>query len=139
LIVGGLALTAYGLVPARSARQRDAAAANLRVQRLDEAPLRLAHVLLLLVMAAEVTIDVMKPTTLAFVVPGRAEEYGLKSALHPDGVVGIAPPSLRGAALLGALPVALAALAVGRFGIETRRRGLEEITAVELPKALEAR
>jgi hypothetical protein len=51
----------------------------------------------------------------------------------------IAPPSLRGAALLGALPVALAALAVGRFGIETRRRGLEEITAVELPKALEAR
>jgi hypothetical protein len=29
--------------------------------------------------------------------------------------------------------------AVGRFGIETRRRGLEEITAVELRKALEAR
>jgi hypothetical protein len=46
-----------------------------------------------------VTIDVMNPTTLAFVVPG---------------------------------------MAVGRFGIETRRRGLEEITAVELRKALEA-
>ena len=54
-------------------------------------------------------------------------------------VVGIAPPSLRGAALLGAIPVAFAALAVGRFGIETRRRGLEEITAVELGKAVEAR
>ena len=54
-------------------------------------------------------------------------------------VVGIAPPSLRGAALLGAVPVALAALAIGRFGIETRRHGLEEITAVELRKALEAR
>jgi putative MFS transporter len=52
-------------------------------------------------------------------------------------VVGIAPPSLRGAAVLGAIPVALAALAVGRFGIETRRRGLEEITAVELRKTLE--
>jgi hypothetical protein len=39
----------------------------------------------------------------------------------------------------GAVPVALAALAVGRFGIETRRRGLEQITAVELRKALEAR
>jgi putative MFS transporter len=52
-------------------------------------------------------------------------------------VAGIAPPSLRGAALLGAIPVALAALAVGRFGIETRRRGLEEITAVEMRKALE--
>ena len=44
-------------------------------------------------------------------------------------------PMFLGAALLGAL----AALAVGRFGIETRRRGLEEITAVELRKALEAR
>jgi hypothetical protein len=52
---------------------------------------------------------------------------------------GIAPPSLRGVAVLGAVPVALAALAVGRFGIETCRRGLEEITAVELRKALEAR
>jgi hypothetical protein len=53
-------------------------------------------------------------------------------------VVGIAPPDLRGAALLGAVPVALAALAVGRFGIETRRRGLEEITELE-PQTLEAR
>ena len=90
LIVGGLALSAYGLVPARSAPRRDDAVANLRVQTLDEAPLRLAHVLLLLVMAAAVTIDVMKPTTLAFVVPGVAEEYGLKSALRPDGDVPVA-------------------------------------------------
>jgi putative MFS transporter len=90
LIVGGLALSAYGLVPAGSARRRDDPAAHLSVQTLDEAPLRLAHVLLLLVMAAAVTIDVMKPTTLAFVVPGMAEEYGLKSALHPDGDVPVA-------------------------------------------------
>ena len=71
LIVSGLAL---------SARRRDDAAADLRVQTLDEAPLRLAHVLVFLVVAAAVTIDLMKPTTLAFVVPGMAEEYGLKSA-----------------------------------------------------------
>src|SRR5919197_2327916 len=90
LIMGGLALAAYGLVPARSARRRDDAAAHLRVQTLDEASLRLAHVLLLLVTAAAVTIDVMKPTTLAFVVPGMAEEYGLKSALRPDGDVPVA-------------------------------------------------
>jgi putative MFS transporter len=90
LIVGGLAVCAYGLVPARSARRPDDAVANLRVQTLDEAPLRQAHVLLLLVMAAAVTIDVMKPTTLAFVVPGMAEEYGLKSPLHPDGDVPVA-------------------------------------------------
>jgi len=53
-------------------------------------------------------------------------------------VAGVAPPSLRGAALLGAVPVALAVLAVARYGIETRRRALEEITAVELREALEA-
>jgi putative MFS transporter len=53
-------------------------------------------------------------------------------------VIGIAPPTIRGAALLGALPVALAALAVARFGIETRRRRLEEITAVELARTMEA-
>jgi putative MFS transporter len=41
-------------------------------------------------MAAAVTIDVMKPTTLAFVVPGVAEEYGPKSALRPDGDVPVA-------------------------------------------------
>src|SRR6266540_2446917 len=34
-------------------------------------------------MAVAVTIDVMKPTTLAFVVPGVAREYGLKSPLNP--------------------------------------------------------
>ena len=105
LIVGGLALAAYGLVPARSARRSDDAAANLRVQTLDEAPLRLAHVLLLLVMAAAVTIDVMKPTTLAFVVPGMAEEYGLKSELHPDGDVPVAIFPL----------VALVGMVVGSF------------------------
>ena len=90
LIVGGLAVTAYGLVPARSDRRRADAAAGLRVKTLDEAPLQRAHVLLLLVMAAAVTIDVMKPTTLAFVVPGMAEEYDLKSALRPEGDVPVA-------------------------------------------------
>jgi putative MFS transporter len=88
LIVTGLALTAYGIVPRRA--PHDPAAARLRVQTLDEAPLQRAHVALLIVMAAAVTIDVMKPTTLAFVVPGMADEYGLKSPLHPTGTVPVA-------------------------------------------------
>ena len=46
-------------------------------------------------------------------------------------LIGIAPPTLRGAALLGAVPTALAALAVARYGVETRRRRLEDITAAE--------
>jgi putative MFS transporter len=88
LIAGGLALAAFGLVPRRS--RHDDAEPSFRVRALDDAPLRWAHVALLIVMAAAVTIDVMKPTTLAFVVPGMAEEYGLKSPLHPSGSVPVA-------------------------------------------------
>jgi len=88
LIVVGIALTAFGLVPRRGvALDR---VANLRVRALDDAPIRRSHVALLLVMAAAVTIDVMKPTTLAFVMPGVATEYGLKSPLNPHGHVPVA-------------------------------------------------
>ena len=38
-------------------------------------------------MAIAVTIDVMKPTALAFVVPGMALEYGMKSPLNAAGIV----------------------------------------------------
>jgi len=42
-------------------------------------------------------------------------------------VASLAPPSLSGAALLGAIPAALAALMLLAFGVETRGRRLEEI------------
>ena len=84
LIFAGLGLTAYGLFPrARVADRRSVA--RVSVRPLDDAPINAAHVGLLLVMAAAVTIDVMKPTTLAFVVPGFAAEYGLRSPLNPAG------------------------------------------------------
>ncbi|MFI7000239.1 MFS transporter [Nocardia sp. NPDC050175] len=82
LIVVGLAVTTYGLIPVGAHRDR---VANLRVRALDDAPINRVHVVLLLVMAAAITIDVMKPTTLAFVVPGVAKEYGLKTATNPGG------------------------------------------------------
>jgi hypothetical protein len=49
-------------------------------------------------------------------------------------VAGIAPASLAGAATLGAVPIAFAVLAVSRYryGVETRRRSLEDITDAEL-------
>lgn len=87
LIVAGLALTVHGIVPRGGAPER---VARTRVQALDDAPIRFAHVALLVVMATAVTIDVMKPTTLAFVLPGMSEEYGLKSAVNPDGDVPVA-------------------------------------------------
>jgi putative MFS transporter len=83
LILVGFALTVYGVVPRHGTAVHEGL--RLRVIALDEAPIRRSHIALLVVMAAAVTIDVMKPTTLAFVMPGMAQEYDLKSPLNPDG------------------------------------------------------
>jgi putative MFS transporter len=85
LIVVGLAAAFWGLVPPPPDPAADGT--RIRVEALDEVPIRPAHVALILVMAAAVTIDVMKPATLSFVLPGMAREYGLKSPLHPAGGV----------------------------------------------------
>jgi len=87
LMVVGVGLTAYGLFPHRSSAP-PGAASRIQVKALDDAPMTRAHVALVLVMAAAITIDVMKPTTLAFVAPRPAAEYGLRSALHP-GATGL--------------------------------------------------
>ncbi|MFF4412671.1 MFS transporter [Streptosporangium sp. NPDC001559] len=88
LIVVGLAVTTYGLVPRdlKAARQ----AGEVRIRTSDDAGLRPAHIGLILVMTAAVTIDAMKPITLAFVAPGMGKEYGLKSALNPGGDLPVA-------------------------------------------------
>ncbi|HTJ76242.1 MAG TPA: MFS transporter [Acidimicrobiales bacterium] len=84
LIVAGLAATFYGLYPPAAAALHERVA-RIRVRALDDAAIRPAHVGLLLVMAVAVTIDVMKPTALSFVVPGFAKEYNLKSPGNPAG------------------------------------------------------
>ena len=84
LIILGLAATVWGLVPREHPLARPSQM-HLRVRALDEVPIRGAHIALMFVMAAAVTIDVMKPATLSFVLPGMAHEYGLKSPLHPSG------------------------------------------------------
>jgi len=95
LIAFGFVASLYGLYPA-SAQATALRASQIQVRSLDEAPLRWAHVGLLLVMAVAVTIDLMKPTTLAFVVPGMALEYGLRSPLNPTGDVPVAYLPLAG-------------------------------------------
>src|SRR5436190_5663725 len=82
LIFVGLATTAYGVFPRLSTVSRGYVS-RIRVRALDAAPLRPAHIALLLVMAAAITIDVMKPVTLAFIAPGSATEYGVKGPLNP--------------------------------------------------------
>jgi len=94
-IVVGFVASMYGLYP-RDARLRAATAAQLRVRALDDARLNWAHICLLLTMAVAVTIDVMKPTALAFVMPGMTIEYGLKSPLNPSGTVPVAWVALSG-------------------------------------------
>lgn len=85
LILGGLAAAVWGLIPRdRAVHESDV---RIRVRALDEVPIGRAHVALMLVMAAAVTIDVMKPATLSFVLPGMTREYGLRSALNPSGTV----------------------------------------------------
>jgi putative MFS transporter len=86
LIVTGLAATFYGLVPRDHAELR-ASDVHIRVKALDEVPISKRHVALMLVMAAAVTIDVMKPATLSFVLPGMTREYGLRSPLHQSGTI----------------------------------------------------
>jgi putative MFS transporter len=97
LVLVGLAASLYGLYP-RSAEATAGLVSQIQVRALDEIPLRAAHVGLLVVMALAVTIDVMKPTTLAFVVPGMAQEYGLRSPLNPAGEVPVAYLPLSGIA-----------------------------------------
>ncbi len=94
-IVVGMGASLYGLVPDRGAG-RVRAIESLQVRALDDARIGPAHVGLLLTMAVAITIDIMKPTALAFVVPGMTLEYGLKSPLNPGGGVPAAYLALSG-------------------------------------------
>jgi putative MFS transporter len=95
LIIVGLFATLYGLYPPL-VQTTAGPVPRIRVRELDETRIRAAHVWLLAVMAIAVTIDVMKPTTLAFVMPGMAQEYGLRSPLNPAGEVPVAYLPLSG-------------------------------------------
>ncbi len=81
-ILVGTLVTGYGLFP-RFSNVTQGVVSRISVRALDDAPITKAHVGLIFVMAAAITIDVMKPTTLAFVAPGAAAEYGLRSPLNP--------------------------------------------------------
>src|SRR5262252_1196515 len=77
----GAGVTAYSLFPAsRSARPEVSA---ISIAPLDDAPVGPAHIGLLLVMSLAIAIDGMKPAAFAFLAPGAAAEYGLRSPLNP--------------------------------------------------------
>lgn len=94
LVVVGLAITLYSLIPPKAIKEN--LDYNLKIRALDDAPINKTHIGLLFVMALAVTLDVMKPTILSFVVPGVAREYGLKSPINPHGIIPVALLPLSG-------------------------------------------
>jgi MFS transporter, putative metabolite:H+ symporter len=94
-ILVGLVVSLYGLLP-KIPPPNAALASKLRVSALDDAPLTRAHWGLVATMMIAVTIDIMKPTALAFVIPGMTMEYGLKGPLNPGGTTPVAYLSLSG-------------------------------------------
>jgi putative MFS transporter len=79
LIVAGLILSVYGLVPRQTALSRahgeDGPAISL--VSADNAPLTRAHGRLFMVLIVALIVDIMKPATLGFVIPGMADEYDI--------------------------------------------------------------
>jgi putative MFS transporter len=80
MIVGGVALAAWGLLPKRVAQQV-AAARHISVAAPEDAPLSAAHWQLMGVLVIALIIDVMKPASLGFIMPGMTAEYGVPRAV----------------------------------------------------------
>lgn len=74
----GVLLAGYGLMP-RLAQLRCSALASdhLHFHIADAVPLNTEHWKLVVVLAVALTVDVMKPATLGFVMPGVSSEYGI--------------------------------------------------------------
>jgi MFS transporter, putative metabolite:H+ symporter len=75
LIVGGIAVAGYGLLPKRSVQ-----ISHELVSPPEDAPLTGAHWKLMAVLALALVIDVMKPASLGFVTPGMRTEYEIDRA-----------------------------------------------------------
>jgi MFS transporter, putative metabolite:H+ symporter len=76
LIVGGIGLAAYGLLP----KKHQFVDGDLDVHPPEDVPLNAAHWRLMAALVAALVIDVMKPASLGFVVPGLMSEYGVPKA-----------------------------------------------------------
>lgn len=75
LILIGAPLACYGALPRKRAPHGDHAGTSFEAP--DSTPLNRWHAATLLVLTFGLMIDVMKPATLGFVLPGMANEYGI--------------------------------------------------------------
>lgn len=76
LIIVGVPGAIYGALPRRRAPHDSLAGSQYEAR--DETPLNRWHGLVLLVLLLGLVIDVMKPATLGFVLPGMSAEYGIE-------------------------------------------------------------
>lgn len=80
LIVIGIAIAAWGLLPNRATRQlvvHGTSRNPVAVAALDDLKMGLTHWTLIVALTMGLIIDTMKPATLGFAVPGMATEYGI--------------------------------------------------------------
>ncbi|MDQ9171802.1 MFS transporter [Oxalobacteraceae bacterium R-40] len=75
LIPVGLLFAAYGLMPRLSQLAKNMGGAPLQFHVADSVPLNREHWKLVFVLIVALAVDVMKPATLGFVMPGVTEEY----------------------------------------------------------------
>ncbi|HEX6661546.1 MAG TPA: MFS transporter [Sphingomicrobium sp.] len=73
-IVSGVGIAAYGLLPKDIAKQL-AASQDIVVTPPEDAPLSRAHWTLMAVLVIALIIDIMKPASLGFTIPGMVKEY----------------------------------------------------------------
>jgi putative MFS transporter len=78
-IILGVAIAAYGLLPKNISGQL-AASQDIVVSPPEDAPLSLAHWTLMSVLVIALIIDIMKPASLGFTIPGMVSEYGVPRA-----------------------------------------------------------
>jgi len=77
MIVVGIAFAGYGLLPRKPLVHVRA----IRYVASEDAPLTPAHWRLMVVLTVALVIDVMKPASLGFVVPGMTREYEISKAM----------------------------------------------------------
>jgi MFS transporter, putative metabolite:H+ symporter len=75
LILAGLATSAYGLFPVRKGAQD--ISADYQLHTMDDVPMNWKHYGLVIVLGIALVVDVMKPATIGFALPGMRAEYGV--------------------------------------------------------------
>ena len=80
LIVAGIAVAAWGLLPKNVAAQIEASR-HISVAAPEDAALSGAHWKLMAVLVVALIIDVMKPASLGFIMPGMTAEYGVTKSV----------------------------------------------------------